>query len=96
MSTERQGYLAMAKARGMTFEQVVAAVKLHRERTGDSLYEALEAVATGHMSERLSYVELVKQLETAVAWIEEEPNEYKPTAAEILPQLRDALARARS
>lgn len=96
MTEDRQRYLAMAKARGMTHDQIVAAVKLHRERTGDSLHEALEAIATGRMATRLSYVELVKQLEIAIAWIEEESNEYKPTAAEILPQLRDALARARS
>lgn len=93
---DTQNYMKQIQARGHTYEEAVRLIKLHRERTGDSLHEALEAVATGHMSTRLSYVELVKQLETAVAWIEEEPNEYKPTAAEILPQLRDALARTRS
>lgn len=91
----REEYISMANARGLSGDRLIAAIKLHRERTGDSLHEALEAVATGNESRRASYSELVKELETAVAWIEEPPNEHKPTAVEILPQLRAALARSR-
>ena len=37
--------------------------------------------------------ELLKELQTAVAWIEDD-SEYRPTADEILPQLRAAIAEA--
>lgn len=41
--------------------------------------------------------DLLKELETAIAWIEEaRPGLYAPTAKELLPQLRAAVMKARA
>lgn len=39
--------------------------------------------------------ELLAELETAIAWIEDDDNMYKPTRTEILPQLKRAVALAK-